>query len=139
MNARTVRSSLPLAVLAALAATGCSSLPFGQPEEPALVVQSQPKGNGTSVTIASFTLPEDGYVVVHADANGRPGPVIGQTELIEAGTYTNVPVRIDASRAGERVHPMLHVDDGDGVYEFPGADGPATSNGAVIVEAVNWL
>ena len=136
MNARTAR---PLVCLIALAAAGCSSLPFGASAESSLTVRDQPKGSGATVTIASFTLGRDGYVVVHADANGRPGPVIGQTELIEAGTYTNVPVRIDASRAGDRVHPMLHVDDGDGVYEFPGPDGPATSGGAVIVDAVDWL
>ena len=139
MNPTIVRSTV---ALLAVAATGCSSMPFGlggPTEEPALVVQSQPKRAGDSVRINSVTLAEPGYVVVHADANGRPGPVIGRTELMDAGTHANLNVEIDASRAGDRVHPMLHVDDGDGVYEFPGADGPVTVAGSPVVAAVDWL
>ena len=139
MNATLARSLLPAALLAALGAAGCSSLPFGEDPESSMVVRSQPKGGGGTVRIASFALGAPGYVVVHADANGRPGPVIGRSDLIEAGTYQNVSVEIDASRAGDRVHPMLHIDDGDGVYEFPGADGPALNAGQPVTAPVDWL
>ncbi len=135
--ARFVARPLALAALVGLA--GCSSLPFGAPDEPALIVESQPKGDGGSVNIASFTLAEPGYVVVHADDDGSPGPVIGRTELIEAGTYEDVDVEIDAARAGTRVYPMLHTDDGDGEYEFPGADAPTMFGGSTLFAPVDWL
>lgn len=138
MNARLTGSLACL--IAAATAAGCSSLPFGGgADEPALVVRSQPKGSGGSVEIASLTLAEPGYVVVHANDGGKPGAVIGRTELIDAGTHENVSVQIDPTRAGDRVYPMLHTDDGDGVYEFPGADAPTTFGGSVVVAPVDWL
>ena len=144
MNATPPRTSartlvLPVA-LVALGLAGCSSLPFGLGDapEPALRVVSQPKGDGGTARMASFTLGEPGYVVVRADANGRPGQVIGRTELLEAGAYQNVEVQIDPSRAGERVHPMLHVDDGDGTFEFPGDDGPALVAGQPLSAPIDW-
>lgn len=139
MNATPVRTLVLPVALAALGLAGCSSLPFGGgAEEPSLRVVSQPKGDGGTARIASFTLGEPGYVVVRADANGRPGQVIGRTELLEAGAYQNVEVQIDPSRAGERVHPMLHVDDGDGTFEFPGDDGPALVAGQPLSAPIDW-
>lgn len=139
MTARLARHLLSLAAPALLlGVAGCSLLPFGKPTEPALVVQSQPKGNGGSVEIASFTLITPGYVVVHANDGGKPGAVIGRTELVQVGTFENVEIEIDPARAGTRVYPMLHDDDGNGTYEFPGADGPTMFAGSPLFAPVDW-
>ncbi|MDL1902190.1 hypothetical protein FBR02_15645 [Anaerolineae bacterium CFX9] len=90
------------------------------------------------VTVRSVTMAEAGWVVIHADNMGAPGPVLGQA-LVEAGTTTNVMVEIDASGVAGTVFPMLHVDTGEiGVYEFgtvQGADGPVVINGVVATVA----
>ena len=103
---------------------------------PSLIVADQPGGD--TVTIQGMTLDQPGYVVIHMDNNGQPGPVIGRSDLIATGYHSNVEVEIDGTRAGAAVYPMLHYDDGDGVYNFPGPDAPVTVDGNVVVSKVNW-
>lgn len=85
------------------------------------------------VTIASVTMAEGGWVVIHDNADNGPGPVLGQT-LVPAGTTANVAVSISES-AEMSLFPMLHVDTGAvGEYEFgtvEGADGPVVIEGTV--------
>ena len=97
-------------------------------------------GDGTSVTVASVTITgADGFVVVHSDANGSPGPVIGHV-AIDEGTSANVRVTLDTPlTADATVWPMLHVDAGTaGTYEFPGADGPVSDGNGVVVRPLAY-
>jgi plastocyanin len=92
-------------------------------------------GDGTSVTVDSVAISgADGFVVVHADQDGAPGPVLGHVAIAE-GTSTDVEVPLDEPlTADATVWPMLHVDAGvAGVYEFPGADGPVMADGEVVM------
>jgi hypothetical protein len=77
-----------------------------------------------------------GWLVIHADNNGSPGPVLGYAPLRD-GRNVNVRVEVDAAAAGAQVFPMLHYDTNEmGVYEFgtvEGADPPVSVNGSVIV------
>lgn len=88
-----------------------------------------------SVQIASVTAAEPGWLVIHSDADGQPGPVLGQT-LVEAGTTANVSVSLNGEATGV-LWPMLHLDTGAaGEYEFgtvEGADGPVRVNEQVAV------
>lgn len=105
----------------------------------AMTVSDQ-SGDGTSVTVASVTITgADGFVVVHSDANGSPGPVIGHV-AIDEGTSTNVRVTLDTPlTADATVWPMLHVDAGTaGTYEFPGADGPVSDGNGVVVRPLAY-
>ena len=82
----------------------------------------------------------DGFLVVHAEADGGPGPVAGFAP-VSAGINTNVMVELDPDVITPRLWPMLHVDTGEaGVYEFgtvEGADGPVTVNGNVLTFGIN--
>ena len=53
----------------------------------------------------------DGWMVIHADADGGPGPVIGFAP-VTAGENVSVTVPIDVAGATDTVHAMLHVDEG---------------------------
>lgn len=128
MNKHLATSTL---LLAAMAYTV-----FAAAAGPSLTLEDQPRGD--SVTIKSLTLDKPGFVVIHKDGGGKPGPVIANSALLAAGTHTDVKVAIDAAQAGERVFPMLHYDDGNGKYEFPGPDGPVKAGGKVLVGPVNW-
>lgn len=100
----------------------------------AMTVSDQ-SGDGTTVTVASATITgADGFVVVHSDADGSPGPVIGHAPIDE-GTTSNLSVTLDTPlTADATVWPMLHVDAGVlGTYEFPGADGPVSDANGVVV------
>jgi len=103
---------------------------------PSLTLEDQPRGDG--VIIKSMTLDKPGFVVIHKDGGGKPGPVIGHSPVMAAGTHENVKVDFDNAQAGARVFPMLHYDNGDGQYQFPGPDGPVKANGKVLVGPVNW-
>jgi len=107
---------------------------------PAEVVFEDQESDGTTIVVASVTLPSPGFIAVHGNANGSPGPVIGHSALLPAGTSTDVAITLDDPlEATDLVFPMAHIDvDGDGVYEFfppdQTTDGPAlTADGDVAV------
>ena len=95
-----------------------------------------------SYTAASVTVDAIGWLVIHADNDGGPGPVLGATQ-IAAGINTDVTVELDEAGLTPILWPMLHVDTGvEGTYEFgtvEGADGPVRLNGAVAVSAVSTV
>ena len=107
---------------------------------PAEVVFEDQESDGSSIVVASVSLPSPGFIAVHGNADGGPGPVIGNSELLPAGVSTDVVVELDNPLAtSDLVFPMAHIDmDGDGVYEFMPPDNaidiPATtSDGSVAV------
>ncbi len=104
---------------------------------PALVVNAQAIGDGDTVVIAEALIDAQGWLVIHSDSNGAPGPVIGVTALAP-GLHRNVRVTLsDVQAAGARVFPMLHYDTGMiNEYEFgivQGADAPVRVGGNVVV------
>ncbi|MCL4860800.1 MAG: hypothetical protein KJZ93_15395 [Caldilineaceae bacterium] len=92
------------------------------------------ESDGASVTIASVTAAAAGWIVIHLDADGRPGPVIGQS-AVEAGENTDVVVALDPPLEEETaLWAMLHVDEGVvGEYEFPGPDGPVRDGEMIVM------
>jgi len=88
-----------------------------------------------TVTAYSVLAEVDGFIVIHSEADGGPGPVAGFAP-VSAGINTNVLVELDAEVVTPRLWPMLHVDTGEaGVYEFgtvEGADGPVRVNDNVV-------
>lgn len=89
--------------------------------------------DGSNVTVANVVTAQNGFVVIHADNDGAPGAVLGQT-AVSAGNTANVVVALSGDIT-QRLWPMMHVDTGEaGVYEFgtvEGADGPVRINDVV--------
>ncbi|HXK39710.1 MAG TPA: hypothetical protein VJ837_02675 [Candidatus Paceibacterota bacterium] len=88
-----------------------------QAENNAIVVFEQPAGAPT-VTASSVFLATPGFVVVHEDASGTPGAILGVSSVLEIGESINVQVPLSRPmRDGERLYAMLHADvDGDFVF-----------------------
>lgn len=117
-----------LGVAAALTLAGCSK------PTPSVTVSDQADTNDT-VTIAKVVSNGPGWLVVHKDANGAPGAVIGYA-AVKNGENDNVAVKIDSYSGTPTLYAMLHIDAGKvGVYEFPGADVPAMVKGAMVTPA----
>jgi len=102
------------------------------------------EGLGLGLVVASVTLPAQGFVAVHSDADGAPGPVIGVSKLLAAGTSTDVEIIFDEPlEASGKVFPMVHIDlDSDGQYTFMPPDNaidlPGLSDsGDVAVTGIN--
>lgn len=100
--------------------------------QPSITALSTQSLVGDELVAAGVYLDKPGYLVIHKDVDGKPGPVIGHTDLI-SGEQKNVKIKIDASQAGTRVFAMLHYDSGDGKYNFPDEDKPIVLAGNVVV------
>src|SRR6185369_13766148 len=77
-----------------------------------------------------------GWLVIHVDKDGGPGPVAGEVAVVD-GLNTNLTIdNLDASKLTPVLWPMLHVDTGVvGQYEFgtvAGADSPVTVDGNIV-------
>ncbi|MBC7813830.1 MAG: hypothetical protein H7175_21925 [Burkholderiales bacterium] len=108
---------------------------------PSLVVHDQSPLTGEAGGTVRFRIDEavidaPGWIAIHTDANGQPGPVIG-TVLLAPGRTTDILVEVDGAGAGARVFPMLHYDTGViGTYEFgtvDNTDNPVFVGGNVVV------
>ncbi len=85
------------------------------------------------VLIDVLFLDKPGYVVIHkVTEEGKPGMVIGNSGLLN-GLNQKVPVTITDWRDETGLFAMLHYDDGDGTYQFPGADGPTILDGQIVL------
>lgn len=104
--------------------------------EPSVTVGDQ-TSDGTTITITQVTAAAPGWLVIHANVEGKPGPVLGQVSVPE-GTTANVVVTLSTPlRETEPVWAMLHVDAGTvGTYEFPGADSPVLVNDAIVMASL---
>ncbi|MEW5830147.1 MAG: hypothetical protein AB1846_14735 [Chloroflexota bacterium] len=92
-----------------------------------------------AVTVAKVNAAVDGWVVIHVEAEGKPGPVIGYAQ-IPAGESKDVKVSVDASQATPKLFAMLHVDEGTkGTYEFPGADAPVKDGEMIVMQAFDQV
>lgn len=107
---------------------------------PAEVVFEAQTSDGTTITVASVTLPAAGFIAVHGNSDGSPGPVVGHSDLLPAGTSTDVVITLEVPlQSTDLLFPMAHIDvDEDGEYDFVPpdntVDGPAqTADGSVAV------
>ena len=99
--------------------------------EPSVIAADQEVRDGT-VTIAEVQSSGPGWIVIHADANGKPGPVAGYA-AVKDGVNAGVVVKIDTAKATPILYAMLHTDAGIvGTYEFPGADKPVMVDGGMV-------
>jgi hypothetical protein len=89
---------------------------------------------GDSVTVEYVLLDRKGYVVIHGQVDGKPGEVLGYSELLDSGESENVVVELEREiEDGEIVFAFLHGDDGDGEFNFPGKDIPVTDEYGQII------
>ena len=102
--------------------------------EKPMVMASDQESDGTSVTVDSVNAAVDGWMVIHADKDGKPGPVFGET-AVPAGATSNVVVMLDPALAADgQLWAMLHVDEGTmGTYEFPGPDAPVKDGDMIVM------
>jgi PGF-CTERM protein len=107
---------------------------IGEAPTATVTFNDQNQEDGT-VTVNSATLSEGGYLVVHADDDGSPGDVLGNSEYLSAGEHFDVEVDVGTLSEEQTLHAMAHQDDGDESYNFPDADGPYTLNGTAVFDS----
>ncbi len=111
-------------------------LAAAQEPTPSVTVNDQPLFNNR-VQIAQVTSNGPGWLVIHADQDGKPGPILGYSPVAN-GDNQDVTVTVNAGAATPTLYAMLHVDAGQiGNYEFPGADAPAKAGDQVVTPPFN--
>jgi len=87
----------------------------------------------SKVTVASVFSVGPGWIVIHVDADGAPGTVIGNSPVVD-GENADVVVTIDESAATTTLYAMLHTDVGEaGTFEFPGDDVPVKVDDKIVL------
>jgi len=92
----------------------------GPPTGPSALSADPQDSDGSTIVVASVTLPAPGFIAIHGDSDGSPGPVVGHSDLLPAGDSTEVTVTLDEplTESGT-LWPMVHIDFNDnGEYEF---------------------
>lgn len=132
-------TTVPATATTAAEETTSTAAP-GPPTSPAEVVFEDQESDGSEIVVASVTLPSPGFIAVHGNDGGAPGPVVGHSDLLPAGTSTDVTVTLDTPlESTDLLFPMAHIDvNENGEYEFfppdETTDGPATTaDGEVAV------
>jgi hypothetical protein len=102
---------------------------------PAMRFSAQELKDG-AITIDSALIEAPGWVAIHSNKDGAPGPVIATYPLL-GGLNSNIVIKVAADQAGTSVFPMLHYDTGEaGKYEFgevKDADAPVFVSEKVVV------
>jgi len=102
----------------------------------AITVQDQ-QVTEDQVTIQEVSFKDPGYVVIHLSEDGKPGKVLGNSDFVESGTYNNISVVVSELQEGENfLFAMIHIDDGDDIYEFPGDDVPVKVDDKIVVKSM---
>lgn len=138
MSHETRRGVLKLLGGAALAVggTGLAAAADGT----ASITFEDQDATGATVNVASVTVPDGGWVVLHDP--GQNLDVIGHSVNLDAGTHEDVKVAIrrgmvekDRRRMDRKLLAMAHRDTGiEGKYEFPQADPPYLKNGGPVID-----
>lgn len=72
-----------------------------------------------TLAVAVVRLEKPGFVVIHEDAAGTPGGILGISGALPAGETNNLtPIPLSRlTQDGETLYALLHLDDGDGVFD----------------------
>jgi hypothetical protein len=85
------------------------------------------------VVVSRVVISKRGWLVIHGDVAGHPGPILGKVPL-NAGESTNLAVTLIVPPKTQKLWAMLHVDEGKpGVYDFE-IDGPLEQDGSVVTQ-----
>jgi len=100
--------------------------------KPSIAVEEQ-KVENDNVVVTRLFLDKPGYIVIHKVVDGKPGAVIGNSGLLDGGN-SNINVKVSDYENENELIAMLHYDDGDGNYEFPGDDTPTKVDDKVVLQ-----
>jgi ribosomal protein L35AE/L33A len=89
---------------------------------------------GDWVSISKIVLGDSGYVVIHEYKDGVPGSILGTSVVFNKGQSDGFRILLErATQEGESLFAMLHVDNGDGVFD-PAKDAPVkNAQGDIIM------
>src|SRR5690349_9757854 len=134
--------SLSIVALGALTLLGGGCIKKGTPTTieditPSISVSDQPLGSGNQITVNKAAISKNGWLVIYAKENGRPGSILVYTALY-TGEENKIKITIVKTKLTASLIAMLHYDQGtNGVFEFSGTDGIVIRDQKVIRQEFN--
>ncbi len=119
------------------ASTEASTTTPAAPKVTGTLAASDQTSDGKTIKVADVSISgAPGWIAVHSDLDGKPGPVVGK-KSIPMGESKDVVITLDKAVTTAAFWPMLHVDAGTvGTYEFPGPDVPVMSGSDIVMKKV---
>jgi len=119
------------------ATTTTTAMAAAAPKVTGTLSASDQSSDGMTIKVDDVSISgAPGWIAVHTDLDGKPGPVVGK-KAIPMGESKNVVITLDKAVTAGAYWPMLHVDAGTvGTYEFPGADVPVMSGSDIVMKKV---
>lgn len=105
------------------------------PQNSVVLAESE---TGNFATVGSVTLAQPGFVAIYKVNSNGDTTLIGNTNLLAAGTHGNIQVQLDTIIAREEIIvATLHEDDGDSEFEYPESDAHLGNEGNAFVSDVD--
>lgn len=115
-----------------LFARNAPQLSYGPVEIAGSTIVASAAGDGEVDVTATLVKP--GFVTIHQSIGGAPGPIIGSSGYIEAGTDVAMTLILtELMEPGMTYIALLHVDNGD--QRFATAEDMPVTSGGVSVRA----
>lgn len=72
-----------------------------------------------TIAVTLVRLEKSGFVVIHEDTADTPGRILGASDLLPVGETSNLaPIPLSRlTRNDETLYAMLHLDDGDRIFD----------------------
>ncbi len=103
-----------------------------QLSEPIVEVEAQAVQEDGLVQVAHVLLPQDGWLAIHAQEDGRPGEVLGVVSLT-AGRHENVTLTIPWRQGTPTLYAALYADAGELLrFDLQAEDEPFTADGEPV-------
>ncbi len=89
---------------------------------------------GHEIVVAHAKLQAPGYVVVYSDQDGTPQEELGASTLLTKGQHTGiiVPLNETIPNGTDRLHAVLHRDNGDGTWQGSAWDPVVQRDGTLL-------
>ncbi|MEZ4592192.1 MAG: hypothetical protein R3D55_13775 [Chloroflexota bacterium] len=106
-----------------------------QLSEPVVVVSDQPVREDGLVQIDNVQLPQNGWLAIHAEENGRAAELLGVVPLT-AGRHEDVIVTIPWREGTPTLYAALYADNGEPLhFDYQAEDEPLLAEGEPVVIA----
>ncbi|MCC6606632.1 MAG: hypothetical protein IT327_25715 [Anaerolineae bacterium] len=106
-----------------------------QLSEPVIEVAEQAVGEDGVVRVASVLLPQAGWLAIHGEADGRPGPVLGVVP-VAAGRHEAIAITIPWREGTPTLYAALYADNGEPLhFDYQAEDEPLLASGEPVVTA----
>ncbi len=104
-----------------------------QLSEPAVAVEAQAVLEDGIIQVAEVLLPQDGWLAIHAQENGRMGELLGVIPLT-VGRHENVAVTIPWRQGTPTLYAALYADAGEPLhFDYLAEDEPLVAEGEPVV------